>query len=78
MLFKAMNSSNAEEEDGNLDFGASSKVQNAKDARSLASEITESGSTLFDLLEKEESLKTDREKALSFLDNISRIDSSKE
>lgn len=78
MLYKAVTTSNQDEDDSALDFGSSSKLQNVKAARSLASEITESGAKLFDLLEKEEELKSDREKALQFLDNISRIDSNKE
>lgn len=57
----------------------SSKIQNLKAAKGLASEITESGAKLFDLLSKEPELKEGRDKALSFLDNLSKnLDSSTE
>lgn len=50
-----------------------------KSARELASEITESGAKLHDLLNKEKDLKEARDKALAFLDNISRnLDSNAE
>jgi clusterin-associated protein 1 len=45
----------------------------------LATEITESGAKLFDLLGQERDLKEAREKALEFLDSISRnLDSNNE
>jgi clusterin-associated protein 1 len=56
MMYKAMQSSEnlAEEEDmGNssvMDFNMSSKLHNLKAARTLATEITESGAKLYDLL----------------------------
>lgn len=55
MMYKAMQSSNAttaEEEEAAslLDFNLSSKLHNLKAARQLATEITESGAKLFDLL----------------------------
>ena len=43
-----------------------------KAARQLATEITESGAKLFDFLGQERELKESREKALEFLDSISR------
>ena len=55
-----------------IDFNTSSKLHNLKAARQLASEITESGSKLFDLLGQEKDLKQSRDKALEFLDSISR------
>lgn len=55
-----------------MDFNMSSKIHNLKAARQLASEITESGAKLFDLLGQEKDLKEAREKALEFLDSISR------
>jgi clusterin-associated protein 1 len=81
MLFKAQTASNLEEDDGSssLDFNLSSKIHNLKAARSLAGEITESGAKLFDLLGKEKDLRASREKALEFLDSISRnLDSNTE
>lgn len=45
----------------------------------MASEITETGAKLFDLLSREKDLKEARDRALSFLDNISRnLDSNAE
>jgi len=38
----------------------------------LATKITESGAKLFDLLNKENDLREHREKAIAFLENISR------
>ena len=78
MMYKAMQQSeNIMEEDdlasGNLmDFNMSSKLHNLKAARQLATEITESGAKLFDLLGHEKELRESREKALEFLDSISR------
>lgn len=57
MMYKAMQSSEnfMEEEDVGtggqmMDFNQSSKLHNLKAARQLATEITESGAKLFDLL----------------------------
>lgn len=56
MMYKAMQSSASimeEEEIGNntmMDFNMSSKLHNLKAARTLATEITESGAKLYDLL----------------------------
>jgi len=55
-----------------MDFNVSSKLHNLKAARQLATEITESGAKLFDLLGQERDLKDSRDKALEFLDSISR------
>lgn len=55
-----------------MDFNMSSKLHNLKAARQLATEITESGAKLFDLLGQERELKDSRDKALEFLDSISR------
>ena len=54
-MYKAMQSSASiiEEEEGNntmMDFNMSSKLHNLKAARVLATEITESGAKLYDLL----------------------------
>lgn len=80
MMNKAMQSSESVFEDdemgGNstqmMDLNMSSKVHTLKAARQLAGEITESGAKLFDLLGKERELKGSRDKALEFLDSISR------
>lgn len=62
-----------------MDLNLSSKVHTLKSARQLSSEITESGAKLFDLLSKEKELKSSRDKALEFLDSISRnLDSNSE
>jgi len=49
-----------------------SKLSNLKAHKAVANEITEIGAKLFDSLSKENELKQHRDKALSFLDNISR------
>ena len=78
MMYKAMQSSeNIQEEEemgaqSMMDFNMSSKLHNLKAARQLATEITESGAKLFDFLGQERELKESREKALEFLDSISR------
>jgi len=62
-----------------MDFNTSSKLHNLKAARQLATEITESGAKLFDMLGQEKDLKSSRDKALEFLDSISRnLDSNSE
>lgn len=77
-MYKAMQSSEhiLEEDESNgqslMDFNMSSKLHNLKTARTLASEITESGARLFDLLGQEKELRESRDKALEFLDSISR------
>jgi len=53
-------------------FTLSSKLSELKDARSLCSQIVETGAGLFDLLQKEGEVRDDREKALKFLDGMSR------
>lgn len=55
-----------------MDFNMSSKLHNLKAARALATEITESGAKLFDFLGQERDLREARDKALEFLDSISR------
>ena len=79
MMYKAMQSSEgicADDDDqcssNMMDFNMSSKLHNLKAARQLATEITESGAKLFDLLGQERELKDSRDKALEFLDSISR------
>lgn len=76
MMYKAMQSSdNFDDDEGNttmMDFNTSSKLHNLKAARQLASEIADSGAKLFDMLGQERELKACRDKALEFLDSISR------
>lgn len=48
------------------------KLRNLKAIKANATEITEFGSKLFDLISKEGELKESREKAIAFLENISR------
>ena len=76
MMYKAMQSSQGlcEHEDvtETMDFNMSSKLHNLKAARTLATEITESGAKLYDLLGQEKELKDSRDKAIEFLDSISR------
>lgn len=86
-MFKAMQSSSGADEDESagagqggtgggpgqlMDFNMSSKLHNLKAARALATEITESGAKLFDFLGQERELREARDKALEFLDSISR------
>jgi clusterin-associated protein 1 len=60
-------------------FGLSSKLSDLKGARQLCSDIVESGAGLFDLFEKEKESRPEREKALRFLDGMSRnLDSNSE
>jgi clusterin-associated protein 1 len=76
MMYKAMKSTDIyDDEEGNtqmMDFNTSSKLHNLKAARQLATEITETGAKLFDMLGMERELRNAREKALEFLDSISR------
>jgi clusterin-associated protein 1 len=74
MLNKAMNASGGDEDEvvSTMDFNINSKLSNLKQARSLANEITETGAKLHDSLGKENDLREAREKALEFLDSISR------
>lgn len=62
-----------------MDFNTTSKLHNLKAARQLATGISESGAKLFDMLAGERDLKNSRDKALEFLDSISRnLDSNSE
>eukprot|EP00928_Gymnodinium_smaydae_P047655 TRINITY_DN31810_c0_g1_i1.p1 TRINITY_DN31810_c0_g1~~TRINITY_DN31810_c0_g1_i1.p1 ORF type:complete len:464 (-),score=118.91 TRINITY_DN31810_c0_g1_i1:94-1323(-) len=64
---------------GDDSFGLSSRVADLKNTRTLCSQIVESGAELFDLLQKETDIKPDRERALQFLDGMSRnLDSTGE
>jgi len=54
------------------DFTLNSKLADLKSTRSLCSQIVESGASLFELLSKEAEVRSDRDKALRFLDGMSR------
>jgi clusterin-associated protein 1 len=75
-MYKAMQSTETYDEDEQntamMDFNTSSKLHNLKAARQLATEITETGAKLFDMLGQERDLRGARDKALEFLDSISR------
>jgi clusterin-associated protein 1 len=53
-------------------FTLNSRLADLKSTRSLCSQIVEAGATLFELLQKESDISQDREKALRFLDGMSR------
>ncbi len=55
-----------------MEFSLPTKLQDLKGLKNLATEITDSGAKLFDLLNKETELREHREKAILFLENISR------
>ena len=56
-----------------------SRIKDIKVARTLATEITDKGARLYDLLGHEKDVKTDRQRALNFLDTISsNLDSTAE
>eukprot|EP00353_Schmidingerella_taraikaensis_P007075 CAMPEP_0185577540 /NCGR_PEP_ID=MMETSP0434-20130131/10413_1 /TAXON_ID=626734 ORGANISM="Favella taraikaensis, Strain Fe Narragansett Bay" /NCGR_SAMPLE_ID=MMETSP0434 /ASSEMBLY_ACC=CAM_ASM_000379 /LENGTH=205 /DNA_ID=CAMNT_0028195139 /DNA_START=335 /DNA_END=955 /DNA_ORIENTATION=- len=75
-MYKAMKSTEVYDDDEMntqmMDFNTSSKLHNLKAARQLATEITESGAKLHDMLGAEREMRAAREKALEFLDSISR------
>ncbi|EAR81839.1 clusterin-associated protein (macronuclear) [Tetrahymena thermophila SB210] len=71
VLYKAYNSSPGDEEE-NAGFTLPSKLSNIKAHRAIANDITEIAQKLFDSLNKENDLQQHRDKALQFLDNISR------
>lgn len=76
MLNKAMNASAGDPEEdivsSSADFNLSSRLSNLKGARALANEITEVGAKLHDSLTREPDLREKREKAVEFLDSMSR------
>lgn len=68
-----------EEADGEEPTTMPSQLKNIKGARALATEITEGGARLFDLLGKERQVRHERAKALKFLDAIAgNLDSTAE
>lgn len=72
LLYRAQHTSSVEEEESVLDFGVTSKLAALKTAKTLASEITSCGAKLFDLITREPVLREAREKAMAFLDSITR------
>mmetsp|Transcript_52106 Transcript_52106/g.97473 ORF Transcript_52106/g.97473 Transcript_52106/m.97473 type:complete len:443 (-) Transcript_52106:95-1423(-) len=73
VLYEAQRSVSEVPADGRgEDFTLNSKLADLKSTRSLCSQIVESGATLFELLQKEQEVRQDREKALNFLDGMSR------
>lgn len=73
LLYDAMNAHNLPEDPAGTvpDVQIGTKLEELKTARTLASEIVDSGAKLYTLLGKEEELKQSRSKALAFLDAIS-------
>eukprot|EP00927_Polykrikos_kofoidii_P060312 TRINITY_DN55327_c0_g1_i1.p1 TRINITY_DN55327_c0_g1~~TRINITY_DN55327_c0_g1_i1.p1 ORF type:complete len:463 (-),score=89.62 TRINITY_DN55327_c0_g1_i1:416-1642(-) len=66
-------------DDADDSFGLNSRISDLKGTRALCSQIVETGAGLFDLLQKETDVRSDREKALRFLDGMSRnLDSNSE
>jgi len=57
---------------GEESFALNSKLADLKSTRSLCSQIVETGAGLFELLQKESDIRQDRDKALRFLDGMSR------
>ncbi len=81
MLYKAMNAAKLEDDESSsiLDFNMSSKLHDLKSARELSLQITETGAKLYDTIGREKELREPREKALEFLESISRnLDSNTE
>merc|ERR1719335_1405376 len=80
VLYDAQKSVNEKSEfNSDESFGLSSKLSDLKSTRSLCSQIVETGAGLFDLLQKEGATRNDREKALRFLDGMSKnLDSNTE
>mmetsp|Transcript_52088 Transcript_52088/g.167641 ORF Transcript_52088/g.167641 Transcript_52088/m.167641 type:complete len:440 (-) Transcript_52088:93-1412(-) len=57
---------------GDEGFALNAKLADLKSARVLCSQIVETGAGVFDLLQKEADTRVDRDKALHFLDGMSR------
>ena len=72
MLNKAKLISEKEEYESNSAKDFKNKIPALKAARELANEITEVGAKLFDSLDKENELRAARNKAIEFLDSISK------
>eukprot|EP00929_Paragymnodinium_shiwhaense_P024579 TRINITY_DN1507_c0_g2_i1.p1 TRINITY_DN1507_c0_g2~~TRINITY_DN1507_c0_g2_i1.p1 ORF type:complete len:447 (+),score=151.93 TRINITY_DN1507_c0_g2_i1:172-1512(+) len=66
-------------EDEGKDFGLNARLSDLKSTRSMCSAIVETGAGLYESLLKEGDLRQDREKALRFLEGMSRnLDSNSE
>lgn len=74
VLYDAQNAVSRQTIDDGSDenLGLHSKLSDVLGARSMCSEVVETGAGLFDLLQKEPDSSKDREKALRFLDGLSR------
>ncbi|CAD8135172.1 unnamed protein product [Paramecium octaurelia] len=70
-LYKSQITSPAEEDEVH-DFSLPSKLSNIKSHKVLAQEITDLATRLYDQLGKEDEVRVAREKALQFLQNVSR------
>lgn len=55
-----------------VEFNLPAKLQNLKATRQVAQDISQIGGRLFDLVSKEQDLRVHRDKAIHFLENISR------
>lgn len=78
ILYKAKKSiNNKEEYERSVELDITSRKNEITQVKSLSSEIVETGLNLLDLLEKEKTLKDSREKAIEFLENISKNSDSK-
>uniref|UniRef100_A0A0G4H231 Clusterin-associated protein 1 n=1 Tax=Chromera velia CCMP2878 TaxID=1169474 RepID=A0A0G4H231_9ALVE len=71
-LKTAVSSSAAQAAEAQSDFQISNKLHDLKAARQAASTLLESGATLHDLLGKEKENSEARERAIAFLDSVSR------
>jgi len=71
MLYNAYTVKGDEQEESR-DFVLPTRLSNLKATKGVAQEIIDTGAKLHDLLEKEGELREHREKALNFLENISR------
>jgi len=78
ILYKAKNSiKNKEDFEFSNELDLTSRKAEIVQIKTLSTEIVETGLNLLDLLEKEKILKESREKAIEFLDNISKNSDSK-
>lgn len=71
ILYKAQQQQSVDDDEG-AEFNLPAKLQNLKSTKQTSTEISQIGGKLYDLLGKENDLKMHREKAIQFLENISR------
>ncbi len=69
---RPQNNNGAANAAGPSELALASKLEELREARSLSSEIVDSGSKLYSLLSLEEETKRARENAMQFLDTISK------